>query len=164
MQRSAVPVATETAELDSTDLRLLRALEAEGRASFIDLGVRVGLSATAVQRRLRRLEEARLITGYGARIDHARLGLTLEAFIFVSLERQARGPADTFVGSVRAIEAIRDCWMLAGEVDFLLRVRTRDLAAFTRLMLDDILVLPGVKQARSAIVLDRPPLRRGDRA
>jgi Lrp/AsnC family transcriptional regulator, leucine-responsive regulatory protein len=148
-------VDSQHGDLDEIDIRILHALEVEGRASFIEVGERAGLSATAVQRRVKRLEQEGIIRGYRAELDPALVGLELEAFIFVSLEQQARGPADAFKARVCAIPNVRACWMLAGDVDFLVQVQCRDLASFTRLMLDDMLVLPGVKHARSALVLDR---------
>jgi Lrp/AsnC family transcriptional regulator, leucine-responsive regulatory protein len=150
MESGALPPA----ELDAADLRVIRTLAQEGRLTMVELAERVGLSATAVQRRVKWLEGVGIIAGYGAALDFHRLGYTVEAFVKINIERQSKEAADAFRDAVRAVPGVRACWLLSGEADFMLHVIARDLPAFTRLALDELIALPGVKDMRSSIVLE----------
>lgn len=141
--------------LDALDVRLLAALQAEGRASHVRLSEVVPLSPSQVQRRLRRLEEEGLIAGYVALLDAERLGLGVTAFTHVGLERHGERPAAAFHEAVRRMEAVQECWSVSGEADYLLRIVAPDLRAFSDFLMHRLLPVPGVASVKSNIVLER---------
>ncbi len=140
--------------LDRIDYSILRELQADGRLSWVDLAARVNLSATACQRRVQALVDAGVITGFGARIDPAALGFEVEAYVAVSVERQDIESAQRFREAIRRCPEVQTCHMMSGEVDYLLRVVATDLKSFGRFIEEQILSVPGVKDASSSIVLD----------
>ena len=101
------PAKTAPAELDATDRRILRALRRDGRLSIVALAEEVGLSPTPCQRRVRRLEEEGVIAGYTAVLDHARLGLPLQAFVLVALESHAEEAVSRLRGLRTRSESVR---------------------------------------------------------
>ncbi len=140
--------------LDRIDYSILRELQADGRLSWVDLAARVNLSATACQRRVQALVDAGVITGFGARIDPPALGFEVEAYVAVSVERQDIESAQRFREAIRRCPEVQTCHMMSGEVDYLLRVVATDLKSFGRFIEEQILSVPGVKDASSSIVLD----------
>lgn len=140
--------------IDKTDYRILRELQADGRLSWVELGARVNLSATACQRRVQALEDAGVILGFNARIDPAALGYEVEAYVAVSVERQDLESAQRFRAAIRRCPEVQTCHMMSGEVDYLLRVVAPDLKSFGSFIEEQILSVPGVKDASSSIVLD----------
>ncbi len=150
---------SEDTLLDSIDRRILQALQPRGRATYDELAGLVGLSASAVLRRVRRLEEAGIITGYAALVAPERVGLGLTAYISVRLEKHTEGhkrnPMDQFAASVQAWPEVVECAALTGEMDFLLRVVVRDMAHYSRFMLDQLLRHPSVQDCKTSFVLQR---------
>ncbi len=151
-------MSTETT-LDNTDRRLLAALQANGRATFDELAERVSLSPSATLRRVRRLEESGVISGYAALVQPERVGLTLTAYLNVRLEKHAdshkRSPMDAFRASVQNWPEVVECYSLTGEMDYLLRVVVRDMAHYSRFVLDTLLKHPSVQDCKTSFVLDR---------
>lgn len=141
--------------LDGFDLKILATLQNEGRLSMVELADQVALSPTACQRRIKRLEEKGIIVRFTALLDPGRLGFEVEVFITVRIERQAKEAADAFRTAVRALPDVRACYLLSGDVDFLLHVFAPDLKSFTDFAMNRILSLPGIKDVRSSIVLER---------
>lgn len=141
-------------ELDRTDLRLLRELQRDGRIAIVDLAERVSLSPTACQRRLRRLEDAKVIDHYTAVLDPAALGQTIEAFVRVAIERQSKDVTEAFEAAVRRLPEVRACYVMTGDLDFLLHVQVADLAAFAEFSMRVLIALPGVRDVRSSLVLE----------
>lgn len=141
-----------TANLDVFDLRLLTALQREGRAPNATLAETVGLSASQVSRRLARLEAEGVIAAYAALLKPDAVGLTVLAFSSVSLERQAEA-MDGFEAAVLRFPEILECYSVTGEQDFVLRIVARDLKAFADFLSDRLLRVPGVRSVRSSIVL-----------
>lgn len=139
--------------LDSIDLRILRALQADGRLTNLELAARVGLSAAPCLRRVRRLEEAGVIAGYAARLDRDRLGLGVTAFVRVNIERHHDTDVDQFMKAVADLTEVTDCYVTSGESDFLLHVVVADLSAYRRFAMDQLLRVPGVKDIRSSFVI-----------
>lgn len=139
--------------LDRIDLAILDVLQREGRISNADLAERVHLSASATLRRLQRLERDGVIAGYGARLDPAALGLDLTAFVRVQLEKHGSASIDTFVEAVRGWDEVVACHALTGDMDYLLQVVVRDLAHFSRFLLDRLLNATGVADVNSSFVL-----------
>lgn len=141
-------------ELDKLDLKILAALQGDGRLSNQELAEQINLSPSPTLRRVKRLEEAGLITGYVAILDPQKLGLGLEAFVRVSLDkRDPRHRAD-FDLAVQTWPEVVACHALAGEMDYLLRVLFEDLAHFSRFVMNSLLPHPGVLDVKSSFVLE----------
>lgn len=148
-----------TIALDATDRRILAALQRDGRASIVELAARVGLSPTPCQRRVRRLEEAGVIQGYAARVDPARVGLPLQAFVQVALQSHAEEVVERFHTALAARPEVLAAYTMSGEMDYLLHVLAPDMEAFGDFATRALLRMPGVKETRSAFVLAtlKPP-------
>lgn len=141
--------------LDSIDIRILNILQAEGRIAVVDLAERVNLSATACHKRIAKLEEAGVIAGYGANVSLRGLGYQVEAFVAVTIDRQAKVTADGFKEAISTLDGLRACYLLSGDTDFLLHVIAPDLDAYTRGVLNQIMMLPGAQAVRTSFVLDK---------
>lgn len=141
-------------KLDKTDLRILRVLQTQGRIAIVDLAEKVSLSATACQRRVRQLEDGGVIAGYRAVLDQAALGLGIESFIQVNIERQSKDVTERFEDAVKKLPEVRACYVMTGDLDFLLHVHVADLKAFSEFTMRTLIALPGVKAMRSSIVLE----------
>ncbi|MBB3899273.1 MULTISPECIES: Lrp/AsnC family transcriptional regulator [Roseococcus] len=125
------PQSNETptsAALDAMDLRILAELQADGRITNVELAQRVGLSAPPCLRRVRRLEEAGVLRGYHAELDPQALGFEVTFFAIVGLESQKLAVLDAFEAEVTAWPEVRECHMIRGGGDFLLRLVARDTA------------------------------------
>jgi Lrp/AsnC family transcriptional regulator, leucine-responsive regulatory protein len=140
--------------LSPTDLRILRVLQSDGRISNVDLAERVGLSPSPCLRRTRQLEAEGAIRGYVALLDHKKLGFGVEAFVQVSLERHQDRYDRAFRDAVRGHGEIVGCYVMTGEMDYLLHVLAQDLEAYGRFTLDVLLKMPGVKDVRSSLALE----------
>jgi Lrp/AsnC family transcriptional regulator, leucine-responsive regulatory protein len=141
-------------KLDRIDLRILRELQRDGRMPVVALAERVALSPTACQRRVQRLEASGAIARYAAVIDPAALGLEIQAFIQVRIERQSKEVAESFEDAVRKLPEVRACYVMTGDLDFLLHVFVTDLKAFSDFAMHRLIGLPGVKDVRSSLVLE----------
>lgn len=152
-------MAKSSIALDAIDRRILRALQRDGRKPVVDLASEVGLSATPCQRRIRRLEEAGVITRYAAVLDPARLGLPIQAFVMVALESHAEEVVDGFHKAVAARPEVLAAHAMSGEMDYLLHVLATDFEAYAEFALKALLRMPGVKETRSSFVLStlKPP-------
>lgn len=132
------------AALDRFDRAILAVLSRDGRISIADLARRIGLSKSPTQARLRRLEEARVITGYRALIDPIRLGLDHVAFVEVRLNDTREAALAAFNTAVAQIGQIEQVHLIAGNFDYLLKVRTRSMADYRRVLAEEISTLPHV--------------------
>ncbi|MEN9780463.1 MAG: hypothetical protein RL087_736 [Pseudomonadota bacterium] len=145
--------------LDKLDLQILRQLQANGRATYDEVAEAVGLSPSAVLRRVRRLEDASVIARYAAIVEPERVGLGLTAYINVRLEKHTehhkRTPMDAFRAAVQAWPEVVECAALTGEMDFLLRVVVADMAHYSRFIMDTLLKHPSVQDCKTSFVLDR---------
>ena len=141
------------AALDRTDLRLLALLQRAGRASNADLAAQVNLSPSACLRRIQRLETSGVVAGYAARLDPQALGLGLQAFVRVQLEKHGAAGIERFVAAVQAWDEVVACHALTGDMDYLLQVYVRDLEHFSRFLLDRLLDASGVADVNSSFVL-----------
>lgn len=119
---------TLPASLDAMDVRILAELQADGRITNVELAQRVGLSAPPCLRRVRRLEEAGVLRGYHAEVDPGALGFEVTFFAIVGLESQKQAVLDAFEAEVMAWPEVRECHMIRGGGDFLLRLVARDTA------------------------------------
>ena len=144
---------------DRLDLAILSLLQADGRATCEAIGERVGLSASAVLRRIKKLEDSATIERYVALLRPEALGLGLVAYVNVRLEKRAdhakRNPMDEFRASVQAWPEVVDCAALTGEMDFLLRLVVQDMSAYSRFMMDTLLRHPAVQDCKTSFVMDR---------
>jgi Lrp/AsnC family leucine-responsive transcriptional regulator len=144
-------------KLDAIDRRLLAALQADGRLTYDLLAERAGLSASAVLRRVRRLEEAGVITGYVALVAPSALGWALTAYLSVRLakhvEHAKRTPMEAFAAAVQSWPEVVECTALTGEMDYLLRVVVADMAHYSRFVMEQLLRHPSVQDCKSSFVL-----------
>lgn len=145
--------------MDAIDARIIAALQRDGRQKLADLSEKVGLSPTPLARRIARLEEDGVITGYSARVDQERLGLPLNVFIFVELEHQTRDALDRFETALRRFDEVMECYLMTGTRDVLLRVVAKDLGAFDRFLEEGLMQVPGIRNMRSSFAL-RTMIRR----
>lgn len=137
--------------MDVIDTKAIQALTENGRITWADLAALLGLSPPSAAERVRRLEERGVIRGYAALVDPEAVGLGLTAYIAVTLERpEHRAP---FLERVRALDAVVECHHVAGEHDYLLKVRCRDTRDLERLVNDEIKACPGLTRTITAIVL-----------
>lgn len=137
--------------LDRIDRHILALLQAEGRMSNVDLARQVGLTAPPCLRRVRALEEAGVIRGYHARLDPVKLGFPITVFAMVSLRSQAEHDLAAFEEHVAAIPEIRECHMLNGEIDFILKIVASDLNAFQRILTTHLTPAPNVASVKTSL-------------
>ena len=143
--------------LDAIDRRILQALQAQGRVTYDELAAGVGLSASATLRRVKRLEESRVITGYVALVAPERVGLGLTAYLNVRLAKHndQHSPVDAFAAAVQAWPEVVECAALTGEMDYLLRVLVRDMAHYSHFIMDCLLKHPAVQDCKTSFMLRR---------
>ena len=139
--------------LDSADLRILDALQRNGRLSNVDLAEKVGLSPSPCLRRVKDLEEDGYIQGYAAILDRRKLGLGVVAFVEVKIDQNAEGDA-VFRRAVRQIPEVVSCFVMTGTMDYLLQIVVPDLDAYAEVSMKRLLQVPGVKDVRSSFVID----------
>jgi Lrp/AsnC family leucine-responsive transcriptional regulator len=145
--------------LDKLDRHILRSLQADGRATYDQIAEVVGLSPSAVLRRVKRLEDSGVIDRYVALVKPEAVGLGLTAYVNVRLEKHAesakRNPMDQFRASVMGWHEVVECAALTGEMDFQLRLVVADMAAYSRFMMDTLLKHPSVQDCKTSFVMDR---------
>ena len=139
-----------TARIDATDQALVAALQADGRATWAELGRQVGLSAPSVQERVRRLESTGVITGYHASVDPATLGLGMVAL--VGIHQTDSADQDDVADQLELVPEVEDCWLVAGEETFVVKVRVADVDALER-ALRALRRVPGVARTRTTVVI-----------
>ena len=147
--------------LDRIDRRLLAALQAEGRITNVELARRAGLSAPPTLRRVRALEEAGVIRGYHADLDPGALGFGVAVFASVTLRGQSEADLQAFEAQARAWPLVRECHMLSGETDFLLKCVAPDLAAFQAFLTGALTAAPNVASVRTSLVIRAAKLEPG---
>jgi Lrp/AsnC family transcriptional regulator, leucine-responsive regulatory protein len=148
-------VSTETSDsLDKIDLKILNALQIDGRISNLKLAEVVALSPTAVLARTQRLQREGYILGYEARLNPAKLGRGLTVFVEVLLERTTPQVFDQFKAAAQARPEILECHMVAGGFDYLLKTRVRDMAAYREFAATALWQLPGVRETRTYAVME----------
>ena len=145
--------------LDKLDRHILRSLQANGRVTYDQIADEVGLSPSAVLRRVRRLEESGVIDRYVALVKPAAVGLGLTAYVNVRLEKHTgaakRNPMDEFGAAVMAWPEVVECVALSGEMDYLLCLVVADMAAYSRFMMDTLLRHPSVQDCKTSFVMDK---------
>lgn len=141
-------------ELDKIDLKILAALQENGRLTNLELAEAINLSPSPTLRRLKRLEAEGVIHHYAALLDPTQLGLGLEAFVRVLLDKRGKQHTVSFNLAVQGWSEVIACHAMAGEMDYLLRVVFEDLAHFSRFVMDTLLQHPGVVDVKSSFVLE----------
>lgn len=143
--------------LDTLDRRILQLLQANGRATYDELAATIGLSPSATLRRVKRLEESGVIAGYAALVAPEQVGLGLTAYINVRLAKHSehRSPVDAFAAAVQAWPEVVECAALTGDMDYLLRVLVRDMAHYSRFIMDSLLKHPSVQDCKTSFMLRR---------
>ena len=144
----------ETTALDRIDLRILAALQADGRISNIKLAETVALSPTAVLARVQRLTRGGFIVGYHADLNAAKLGRGLVVFVEVLLDRTTPNVFDEFKAAVQVHDEVMECHMVAGGFDYLLKTRMADMAAYRAFAGRVLWQLPGVRETRTYAVME----------
>jgi Lrp/AsnC family transcriptional regulator, leucine-responsive regulatory protein len=137
--------------MDTTDTIALTRLQADGRESWAALGTALGMTGPAAAERVRRLEAHGVIRGYAAVLDAEAVGAVLTAFIAVTLGRPKDRPQ--FLALVAALPEVQECHHVAGDDDFILKVRCRGTADLERLLTHELKGLPGVVRTRTTVVL-----------
>ncbi len=140
------------ARLDAIDWKILAELQNDGRMTNVELARRVGISAPPCLRRVRALEEAGYIRGYRALLDEKRLGFELTVFALVHLSSQAESDLAAFEAYVRDRPLVRECWMLSGEVDFILKCVAPDLKTF-QAFVAELTAAPHVRNVKTSLTL-----------
>lgn len=141
-------------ELDAIDKRILNELQSDGRLSIVELADRVHLTKTPCTERVRRLERAGILSGYHAVVDPGAVGLDHLTIVHVHLSKTGEGALSRFNREVIKIPEVQSCMMIAGSFDYMLKIRTRDIAHFRDLLGDKISNLPGVMQTHSYAVME----------
>jgi Lrp/AsnC family leucine-responsive transcriptional regulator len=139
--------------LDRTDLRILRVLHAEGRLTNADVAVRVNVSPATCHRRTQRLFDEGYITGVRADVAPSAVGLGALVMVGVVLDRSTPESFAAFEGAVMGLREVLDCNLVAGDFDYLLKIRVRDMADFNKLHGQRLIALPGVRQTRTFFVM-----------
>lgn len=142
-----------TTRLDPIDRKILSELQADGRMTNVELARRVGISAPPCLRRVRTLEDSGLIRGYHADVDARELGFEVQVFAMVGLDSQAETELSAFEDRCRAWPLVRECHMLNGEVDFLLKCVAPDLSTFQSFLTGDLLTTPNVASVKTSLVI-----------
>jgi DNA-binding Lrp family transcriptional regulator len=140
-------------KLDLIDRKILAELQADGRMTNVVLSRRVGISAPPCLRRVRALEERGLIEGYHARLNARALDYEVTVFAMVSLRRQAGAELEEFEARCRDWPLVRECHMLNGEIDFLLKCVAPNLLSFQSFLTDELTALPNVSNVKTSLVI-----------
>lgn len=138
---------------DRIDRRILAELQADGRMTNVDLAEHVGLTAPPCLRRVRALEEGGVIEGYHASLSAARLGYTITVFAMVSLKSQAESDLRAFEQHVARLDPVRECHMLNGEIDFILKIVARDLQEFQSFLTSSLTTAPNVAGVKTSLTI-----------
>lgn len=146
VHRSRLPI-------DDIDRVILRHLQAEGRITNVDLATRAGLTAPPCLRRVRALEDNGVIRGYHADLDSVALGYGITVFAMVSLKSQAEADLRAFEEHVATLPQVRECHMLNGEIDFMLKVVAHDLQEFQKFLTSQLTPAPNVESVKTSFVI-----------
>lgn len=138
---------------DPIDRRILSELQDDGRMTNVDLANHVGLTAPPCLRRVRALEETGVIQGYHAALDPAQLGYTITVFAMVSLKSQAESDLRAFEEHVATLDPVRECHMLNGEIDFILKIVAKDLSEFQSFLTTSLTPAPNVAGVKTSLTI-----------
>ena len=139
--------------LDEIDLKILQRLQNDGRITNVELANSVGLTAPPCLRRMRALEDDGVIKSYHAAIDPAKMGYTITVFAMVSLKSQAEVDLQAFEDHVQKLPEVRECYMLNGEIDFILKVVAKDLQQFQSFLTSQLTAAPNVASVKTSLTI-----------
>ena len=142
-------------QIDDTDLRILRELQDHPDLAVTDLATRIGLSHTPCWRRMKRLEEAGVISGRAVLIDPAAVGYEISVFASIKIKQHDEETLEAFEAAVGRCPQIVECFSMSGDADYILRIVTRSVSDYEALMKKVILHLPGVGSINSSFALKR---------
>ena len=148
-------------KLDSIDWRILKELQADGSITTVALAARVGLTPPPCLRRVKALQDAGIITGYSAMLDERRAGFEVTAFAQVRLHAQAEADLRGFENRVLTWPLVRECYMVSGEMDYMLKCVARDLTAFQNFIIEDLTAAPNVASVKTALTIRRAKFEAG---
>jgi len=140
-------------KLDPIDRQILSELQADGRMTNVELARRVGISAPPCLRRVRTLEESGYIRGYHAEVDARQLGFEVQVFAMVGLQSQAEADLSAFEQRCRDWPLVRECHMLNGEVDFILKCVAPDLSTFQSFLTEELTAADNVTSVKTSLVI-----------
>ncbi|RME66736.1 MAG: Lrp/AsnC family transcriptional regulator [Alphaproteobacteria bacterium] len=140
-------------KLDAVDRKILAMLQEDGRMTNVELAERVGITAPPCLRRVRALEESGYIRGYHADIDAAMMGYGITVFAMVGLHSQAEADLQAFEALVAGWPMVRECYMLNGEIDFMLKIVARDLAQFQSFLTGKLTPAPNVASVKTSLTI-----------
>lgn len=140
--------------MDELDRKIIAHIQADGRASYAEIGAAAGLSVSAVNERLKKLQASGAITGFGARVSPAAVGLHVLAFVHVLLERPEHDAR--FRAAMQDTPAVQECHHVTGEWSYLLKVRVPTTAGLERFLTERLKTLPGVVRSHTVIALSSP--------
>ena len=140
-------------DLDTTDRKILNRLQADGRMTNAELAERINLSPSACLRRVNRLEAEGVIAGYAMLVNQAAIGLGTNVIVEVTLDSQAEEYLNNFEQAVREVPAVMECYLMAGDADYVVRVAVADVADFERIHKEYLSRLPHVARIRSIFVM-----------
>lgn len=143
----------QSVKLDPTDRRILDILQTEPGVNATEVGERIGLSQSAVWRRIQSLREAGVIQDQPVKLDREKVGLNTMVFAHVKLTSHGRSNLADFSDAVSQYPEVLDCYVVLGNVDFLLRIVTRDIKAYEQFFFEKLSQLPGIQEVNSSIVL-----------
>ncbi len=139
--------------LDPVDRKILDLLQREPGINAAAIGERIGLSQSACWRRIQRLREEGVFRDHPVILDREKVGLTTMVFAHVKLTSQGRSNLSAFADAVKAYPEVMDCYVLLGNVDFLLRIVAEDIKAYERFFFEELSQLPGIQEVTSSVVL-----------
>jgi DNA-binding Lrp family transcriptional regulator len=142
-------------ELDATDWRILKELQADGRITNVALAAKVGITPPPCLRRMRSLEEGGVIAGYTALLDEKALGFQLTAFALVGLHAQAEADLRAFENRILAWPLVREAYMLTGETDYILKCVAPDLPSFQEFVTRELTAAPNVATVKTTLAIRR---------
>ncbi len=154
--------STVSVALDRMDVKILRLLQSDGRMGNAEIAKRINTSAATCHRRMQRLFEEGHVSTVRAQLDPAKVGRGALALVGVVLDRSTPESFAAFEAAIRALTIILDCHLVAGDFDYFLKIRVRDIADFNSLHSETLIALPGVRQTRTFFVMkevvDNAPL------
>jgi Lrp/AsnC family leucine-responsive transcriptional regulator len=140
-------------DIDAIDRIILNILQKDGRIANVDLAERAGLSPSPCARRVKNLEDSGIIARYAALIDQKAVGLPVNVFVNVTLERQVKDALQNFEAAILKRPEVMECYLMTGEADYFLRVVVADLDAYERFLVEHLTRIPGIANIKSSFAL-----------
>lgn len=145
---------SKSRQLDRIDFKILKALQANARLTYVELAQRVGLSTTPCMERVKRLESTGYIQGYSAKLNADLLGLELTVFLEITMASQSAEAFQEFREATKQFSYVQECHLISGQSDYLLKLRLTDLKNYRKHLGDLLLALPHVRESKSHIVME----------